>query len=416
MTAHESTVWWRVGVIFGAFAFNYFLSALLRAVVATLAPEFARELSLGAGELGLLAGVYFLGFACMQLPIGWLLDRFGAREALLALLALAVLGCAGFALARNFGELVLARLLIGMGVAASLMAPLTAFVRLFDPPLQLRLNAWMLMSGSLGMVASTLPVQALLPTLGWRNLFFALAGAMVCAWVLIAAAAPRDRAVQDAAVPRVVGGYGPVVRHPVFVQSAPLAFFTYGGLIAVQSLWAGPWLTQVVMSDALGAARGLFLINVAMLASFMTWGLVMPRLVSRGIGPHWLIARGWPLGALVMLAIVVLGPAADAPWLAAWCVCTSVVTLCQPLVAQAFPKAEVGRALSALNLLIFLGVFACQWGMGLVIDALLSAGWSPIHSHRAAMALLLLGMAGAGAWYWAQPRIAQRKRPIAACG
>lgn len=409
------TVWWRVGVIFGAFAFNYFLSALLRAVVATLAPEFARELNLGAGELGLLAGVYFLGFACMQLPIGWLLDRFGAREVLLSLLALAALGCTGFALARTFDQLVVARLLIGMGVAASLMAPLTAFVRLFDAPLQLRLNAWMLMSGSLGMVASTLPVQALLPVLGWRSLFVALAAALVAAGVLIAATVPRDHTTQSAAL-RTVGGYESVVRHPVFVQTAPLAFFTYGGLIAVQSLWAGPWLTQVVMSDALGAARGLFLINLAMLASFMTWGLVMPRLVARGIGPDRLIARGWPLGAVVMLAIVVAGPVADALWLAAWCVCTSVVTLCQPLVALAFPKIEAGRALSAFNLLVFLGVFTCQWGMGLVIDTLRSAGWSPVDSYRAAMALLLLGMAGAGAWYWAHPWITRRKRPVAACG
>ena len=69
-------------MIFAAFAFNYFLSALLRAVVATLAPEFARELQLGAGELGLLAGSYFFAFACMQLPVGWLLDRYGARQVL----------------------------------------------------------------------------------------------------------------------------------------------------------------------------------------------------------------------------------------------------------------------------------------------------------------------------------------------
>lgn len=142
----------------------------------------------------------------------------------------------------------------------------------------------------------------------------------------------------------------------------------------------------------------------------------MPRLVAHGIGPDRLIARGWPLGAVVMLAIVVAGPVADALWLAAWCVCTSVVTLCQPLVALAFPKIEAGRALSAFNLLVFLGVFTCQWGMGLVIDTLRSAGWSPVDSYRAAMALLLLGMAGAGAWYWAHPWITRRKRPVAACG
>ena len=56
--------------MFGAFAFSYFFSALLRAVVATLAPVFAAELHLGAGDLGLLAGAYFLGFAVMQLPLG----------------------------------------------------------------------------------------------------------------------------------------------------------------------------------------------------------------------------------------------------------------------------------------------------------------------------------------------------------
>ena len=76
----------RVALIFLAFAFTYFLSALLRAVTATLAPVFSAELGLGAGELGLLAGAYFLGFASMQLPLGKALDRFGARRSLLALL------------------------------------------------------------------------------------------------------------------------------------------------------------------------------------------------------------------------------------------------------------------------------------------------------------------------------------------
>ncbi len=182
------------------------------------------------------------------------------------------------------------------------------------------------MSGSLGMVASTLPVQALLPWLGWRNLFFGLAAALVAAWALIAAVTPPDRA-PGASTPRAVGGYGRIVRHPAFVRSWPLACFTYGGLIAVQSLWAGPWLTHVVMTDAVGAARGLFVINLSMLASFMAWGLLMPRLAARGIGPEPLIAWGWPLGAVVLLAIIVLGPAADTPWLALWCACTSVITL-----------------------------------------------------------------------------------------
>ena len=45
---------------------------------------------------------------------------------------------------------------------------------------------------------------------------------------------------------------------------------------------------------------------------------------------------------------------------------------------EAYAKAEAGRALSAFNLLIFLGVFTCRWGMGLVIDALMAAGWGRV--------------------------------------
>ncbi len=405
---NNSRVAW--AVVFAVFAFNYFLSALLRAVVATLAPEFARELQLGAGDLGLLAGVYFLGFACMQLPLGVALDRYGTRRVLLCFLVIAVLGCIGFALARNFGQLVVARLLIGLGVSASLMAPLAAFVRLYDRPLQLRLNSWMLMSGSLGMVASTLPVQALLPVVGWRGLFWLVAVALALGMACIAAAAPVDSGRRNESR---TGGYRMILAHPVFVRSLPLGFFTYGGLIAVQALWAGPWMTQVVGLTAQGAAQGLFVINLTMLCSFLAWGVVIPRLVQRGWGQERLIGGGWPLGALVMLCIVVLGSDASFGWLALWCMCTSVIALTQPAVAQAFTKEEAGRALAAFNLAIFAGVFACQWGMGLAIDAMVGAGWALAESHRAGMALLLMGMLAAGIWYSLYPRVVARRGSMA---
>ena len=77
-------------VVFLAFAFAYFLSALVRAITATLSPTLTQEFSLTAGDLGLLAGGYFLGFAAMQLPLGRWLDRHGPKQVLLAFLALGV--------------------------------------------------------------------------------------------------------------------------------------------------------------------------------------------------------------------------------------------------------------------------------------------------------------------------------------
>ena len=389
-------------LLFLAFAFAYFFSALLRAVTATLAPVFSAEIGLSAADLGLLAGAYFFGFAALQLPLGRALDRFGPRRVLLVLLGVAVLGCAAFALARGLASLIAARVLIGMGVAACLMAPLTCYRRLFSPAAQLRANSWMLMTGSLGMLASTLPVQLLLPLTGWRGLFWAVAALLLAAMALILRWVPRD--APPAASPGAALGYRVIARHPLFVRTAPLAFFLYGGLIAVQSLWAGPWLTQVAGWTPAAAAQGLFGINLAMLFAFLGWGTLLPRLVGRGLDVVRLMAWGVPLALLLLVAAVLRGPDAGALHWAAWCVACTFVSLSQPAVAQAFDTAQAGRALSAFNLVIFSGVFCLQWGIGLAIDAAQSFGLDQISAYRAAFGAFAASCVASYLWFLRRPR------------
>jgi len=394
-----------VAALFGAFASAYFLSALLRAVTATLAPVFSAELGLRAADLGLLAGAYFLGFAAMQLPLGKALDRLGPRRTLLALLTMAVLGCVAFAHAGGLSSLVLSRMLIGVGVSACLMAPLTSYRRWMTPMAQLRANSWMLMTGSLGMVASTLPVQWLLPVLGWRGVFWGLAGLLAVAMALVAVFVPRDGAVRAGMETGAArGGYREIVRHPLFVRTAPAGFFIYGGMIGVQALWAGPWLTRVAGLDADAAARGLFTINLAMLFTFMTWGSVMPRLARHGIDAMRLMRGGLPLCLALLALNLWLGPAAGAWHWAAWSMACTFVTVSQPAVGAAFPTALAGRALSAFNLVIFAGVFAIQWGIGLAIDVARASGASELTAFRVAFGAFAL--CSLAAYLWLLPRSA----------
>lgn len=387
-------------VIFLTFAFAYLLSALLRGITATLAPVFSSELGLRAADLGLLAGAYFLGFAALQLPLGRALDRHGPRRTLLLLLAVAVLGCMAFAQAGSLWGLIAARALIGAGVAACLMAPLTSYRRLFTPGAQLRANSWMLMTGSVGMVAATLPVQWLLPVWGWRGLFWCLAGLLVVAMALVAWRVPPDAppVAHHEEAPGAGQGYGAIVRHPLFLRMAPLGFFVYGGLIAVQALWAGPWMTRVGGATAGQAAQGLFIINVAMLLAFMAWGAVMPRLARGGYSAVWLMARGLPLCLTLLFLNVALGPAAGAWHWAAWCAACTFVSVSQPALGQAFAPAQAGRALSAFNLVIFAGVFCIQWGMGLLIDVFTGLGWTPLQAFRATF--VVFGLCGVVSYGW----------------
>jgi MFS family permease len=289
-----------------------------------------------------------------------------------------VIGCAAFALAHSFIGLALARALIGVGVSACLMAPLTAYRRSFAPVAQLRANSWMLMAGSTGMVASTLPVQWLQPLLGWRGLFWAVAAVVLLGMLATAWIVPRD---------------------------AP----------ASASLWAGPWLAEVCGWTPTQAAEGLFAINVAMLISFMSWGSIVPRLYARGWTAQRLIARGAPVSLVALVLAVMLGAGAGAWVWVMFCAACSVVALAQPAVGLALPAQLAGRALSAYNLLIFLGVFTLQWGIGLSIDVLRARGWSTLSAYRGSFALLTVCCALSYVWFLCRPeRAAAAERHLPA--
>jgi MFS family permease len=386
--------------VFLAFALAYFLSALIRAITATLSPTLTQEFALTAGDLGLLAGGYFLGFAATQLPLGAWLDRHGPKKVILWFLAVAVLGCVAFSLATSFAGLLAARILCGVGVSACLMAPLTGYRRWFDPGTLLRTNSWMLMTGSMGMVASTLPVQWLMPVLGWRPMFWGLAALVLLSMLLIGSLVPAWAAVTPTAAPGApdapdapAPSYAEVWRNPYFRKLLPLAFFSYGGLVAMQTLWAAPWMTKVAGYSALEAAAGLFWINVAMLLTFWAWGLINPWLARRGWHTDRLVTRVLPY-SFVVLALIIVAPEPMLAWSGAlwalYCVCCTVVSLTQPAVGMAFAPAMAGRALSAYNLVIFSGVFAVQWGVGLGIDALRRIGLPELLAFQLTMGLFLL--------------------------
>jgi MFS family permease len=362
----------------------------VRAITATLAPVLTQEFSLHARDLGLLAGGYFLGFAATQLPLGTWLDRYGPKRVILCFLALSVLGCLAFSLATSFAWLLASRVLVGMGVSACLMAPLTGYRRWYEPATVLRANSWMLMTGSLGMLASTLPVQWLMPLTGWRPLFWILAAMILLSMAAIAWVVPAGKVGgPDTAPAPDQDGYAPVWRSRYFRKMAPLAFFNYGGLVAVQTLWAGPWMIRVAGYTPLEAATGLFYINATMLMTFWSWGMVNPWLSRHGWGATRLITWGLPFSLTVLAVNIAAGTSTG--WLgwALFCMGCSVMGLAQPAVGMAFKASLAGRALSAYNLMIFAGVFTVQWGIGLLIDVFAAMGLARVASFQAAMSVFL---------------------------
>jgi hypothetical protein len=193
--------------------------------------------------------------------------------------------------------------------------------------------------------------------------------------------------------------YSQVWRSRYFQKMSPLAFFNYGGLVAVQTLWAGPWMVQVAGYTPLASATGLFYLNACMLVTYWVWGMVTPWLIDRGWGPERLLVWVVPLSMLALAVNIAGGSATGWIGWALFCVTSSVLGLAQPAIGMAFKPSLAGRALSAYNLMIFVGVFVVQWGIGLLIDVFKVAGLSDIASFQASMGVFLCCCLASYVWF-----------------
>ena len=375
--------------IFLVFALGYFISTLLRAITATISPELVSEFNLTSGELGLLGGGYFLGFASVQIPLGYLLDSKGPRKILSYFLSLSIVGLILFATAQNLTMLLISRVLIGVGVGACLMGPLTAYRIWFQDETQQRANSWMLMVGAIGMLSSSLPVQYFLPLVGWRVIFLSLALLTFACIILIIIFIPKwqTKSVENEKFNE--NKLSTVWKNPLFKSLIPMGFFSYGGLFAIQTLWAGPWMVKVSGYTPNESAQGLFLIYFSMLVSFLCWGYFVPKFSKNVNDAIRLLRIGAPLNLIILALIIYLGPKAGSIHWALFIVSSIFLSLTQPAVGMAFSLKNAGKALTSFNLLIFIGAFFIQWIIGIIIDMGMSFNYSEINSFKFAMLFVL---------------------------
>ena len=369
-------------LIFLVFAFAFFISNLLRSITATLSPVLTSEFNLTAGNLGLLAGGYFLGFSCMQIPLGFLLDKHGPKKIVSSFLIIAIIGTTSFALAQNFASLLISRVFIGIGVSACMMGPLTGYRIWFEEKYQQRANSWMLMVANIGFVFSTLPVQVLLPIIGWRWIFFGTTFLIIASIALILLFIPSTKKKFKKDENEIEVKLSDIWKNKFFISVIPLGFFNYGGMYAIQTLWAGPWMIRVTGYSSLESATGLFWINFTALIGFFLWGYFLPKISKYGLNSFKLMKFGLPISYLVLLSIIIKGSNAGAFLFTIYILTSIVLTVVQPAIGLSFPKRLAGKSLTSYNLVIFLGTFIMQWGMGLIIDFSHSMGKSEILSFQ----------------------------------
>ncbi len=355
-------------LVFLPFVTGYFLSYYFRTVNAVLSQRLVTDLGLDAAQLGLMTSAYFLMAAAAQLPIGVALDRYGPRVVQIVLLLVAAVGALLFAVADNFIALFVARSLVGIGVASSLMSGLKA-IALAAPLSKVGFyNGLFIATGAMGVWAATVPTELALGSIHWRVLFQILSAVVLGAAILIAMLVPRRLGTQSQHGARgTSSGLLDIYTDPFFWRLAPLSALCIGGAWALQGLWSAPWLKDVALVGQSDIAGHLLVMGMALSAGAVGFGMLLFQLTKRGIAPAGAMA-----GAALLFILAEVGLALDwpVPPLVLWCaiaVFGAGTVLSYTMTAQHFPKASNGRANCAINVLHFGAAFAVQSLVGQIV-------------------------------------------------
>ncbi|MDF0515807.1 MFS transporter [Bradyrhizobium yuanmingense] len=365
--------WSRIARVFLPFAAGYYLSYLFRTINALIGSHLSSDAGLGTADLGLLTSVYFLVFAAAQIPVGILLDRFGPRRVQSVLLLVAAAGAELFATSTAFLSLLIARAMIGLGVAAALTAGLKSII-IWSPKERVALlNGYMVMLGSLGAVTATAPVEHLLAWIGWRQLFEILAAATGAVAILIYVVVP-ERGIVPSTAPATLSS---VFGDQRFWRMAPLSATCVGSAWSLQGLWASPWLVDVEGLDRASLVGQLFMMSIVLSGGAWLFGTTVHRMRRRGIGAETALAIVAVLFVVAQLALILRAPLPSiVPWSVVAIVGTATV-VSFAVIADYFPPELAGRANGALNVLHFGWAFLAQYATGLILEQ-----WSANDGHR----------------------------------
>jgi MFS family permease len=331
------------------------LSNFHRASLAVIAPELSAELGLDAASLGLANGVFFAALGLMQVPVGLLFDRVGARATVAGLCLVTLAGALGHAAARDGAEVIAARFVLGIGSAASFMSAVYLCSRWFGPARLAGTVGRVFALSQAGTLLAGTPLAAASAVIGWRGAFLVIAGLTAVVGLAFhrivrddpPGSQPPPRRAESARA--VLAGLGAVLRTRGLLPVLAMHCFAYASAAVVLTLWAGPYLADVHGLGPIARGNVMLAMSLAQAGGTLLVGPLDLRLNTR----KWIVVPG-ACATLTILAGLALFPAMPVAHAIALLVLLcglttySVITLSHG--RSLFPDHLAGRGVTTVNI------------------------------------------------------------------
>lgn len=394
-------------IIFAILALIYILVYFYRVSLAVVAGDISRELSLSPADLGRLSGILFYVYAFAQLPLGPLIDKLGGRLIISLCGILTTIGGGLFAVATNLETAMAARILLGVGTAAVLMSTFTIFSHWFSKQEFGKVSGLMVAVGNIGNVIGTAPLAFAVKAFGWRSSFVVVAVlqgfvTLLVYWIV------RDRPAVTSlencrpinASTAMFTAWKEIFGKKDFLLLGILSFFWYGNYLAVQGLWGGPYLMDILHLSRTEAGKMLMFTSIGFIIGSVSIDIIARKILKSN--------KRTLLAGQIMLLVLMSGflgwgesiPVAILPvWFFLIGLAVSGGVMIYPIIRNSFRVEIVGTALTSLNFFVLMGAAVTQHLMGLIIEYLGKGVGMTSQSFHVAFLFPTIGLAVAIIFY-----------------
>lgn len=274
-------------LVWGLAAGFYLYELILRILPGVIVPELMREFSISALGIGGLSAFFYYAYTPLQLPVGILTDRYGARLLLTLSCLLCALGTYLFAIAPSYGFILTGRFFVGLGSAFAWVGVIYLIAHWFDAS---RMGLLIGLASSLGLIGGICgqgPMAHLAHTIGWRsaNVLLAWIGLALALLIFIFVrndpTPPRIRTSKETSLASVLKGFRGVLKNPQSWIVAAYSTTIYLCISVFSELWGISYLQASYGLSREISGYAISLIYLGFLIGGPTFGIVSDHFQKR---------------------------------------------------------------------------------------------------------------------------------------
>ncbi|QVL57302.1 MAG: MFS transporter [Simkaniaceae bacterium] len=370
MTKHLHIRRW---IIWGLAVSFYFYEYFIRVAPSVMVEDLFRSFHIGAGIVGVISAAYLYAYAPMQLPVGVLMDRFGARK----LLTFATLACGLasilFGIAPAVWVTIFARIIMGAGSAFAFIGMIYITSHWFHGKILALLVGVGNSIGMLGAVFGEGPLSEMIHVFTWRPTMIGFGVAGLALGLIIFLTIRNDPKSMEKHAPKksssILKSMKLVCKNQQTWINGIVSMMFYTATVAFGGLWAIPFLQQTHGYSNEKASFAASMIYIGWIVAGPIIGHFSDKTCNRKV---WILAS--TLLSILIFCLIVYTPVTAPVWifslmfLLGCALAGQLLTYC--LAIELNTPDTKGAALAITNFLVFVGGSIVQTVIGFILDAM----------------------------------------------